>query len=165
MRVFIHTSWGDIVMEEEGGILQSCTLPTLHHPPRKPFAVTGVSSTDGDVTSKTLRDVKRFAKACFEGRAATLPSFAFPDGSAFHRKVWKALLRIPAGRTQSYGELARRIGHPRAARAVGQACGANPLPLIIPCHRVTAAHGGLGGFSCGLAWKELLLDRERAVKD
>ena len=161
MSVCIHTSWGDIVMEEKGGALRSCTLPTWHRAPRRPFKVTGVSSTDGVVTAKTLRDVGQFAKACFEGRAATLPSFLFPDGPAFHRKVWKALLRIPAGRTQSYGALARRIGHPRAARAVGQACGANPLPLIIPCHRVTAVHGALGGFSCGLAWKELLLDRER----
>ena len=64
------------------------------------------------------------------------------------------------GQTMSYGEIARKAGKPGAARAAGQACGANPIPLIIPCHRIVTSDGRLGGFSCGLAWKEKLLDAE-----
>jgi O-6-methylguanine DNA methyltransferase len=71
--------------------------------------------------------------------------------------------RIPPGGTLSYGEIANRIGKPGGARAVGNACGANPLPLFIPCHRVVAAGGGLGGFSSGTAWKTLLLEREQGA--
>jgi O-6-methylguanine DNA methyltransferase len=71
------------------------------------------------------------------------------------------MLEIPRGQVWTYGELARHIGHPRAARAVGQACRANPLPLFIPCHRVTGANNTLGGFSCGPAWKVLLLKLEQ----
>lgn len=78
----------------------------------------------------------------------------------FHRKVLAAARRIPYGRTVTYGELARRAGSPRAARATGQAMAHNPVPLIVPCHRVVAAGGGLGGFGGGLAMKRLLLALE-----
>lgn len=81
---------------------------------------------------------------------------------AFRRAVWRALRALPRGRTATYGELARRAGNPRAARAAGTACGANPLPLFVPCHRAVAAGGRLGGFSSGLAWKRLLLSGEGA---
>lgn len=81
-------------------------------------------------------------------------------GTKFQRKVWRALQRIPYGETRSYAWVAAAIGHPKALRAVGRACGANPLPLIIPCHRVVAANGALGGFSGGLAWKRRLLALE-----
>lgn len=77
----------------------------------------------------------------------------------FHRKVLAAARRIPYGRTVTYGELARRAGSPRAARAAGQAMAHNPVPLIVPCHRVVAS-GGLGGFGGGLALKRLLLALE-----
>ena len=80
----------------------------------------------------------------------------------FHRKVLTAARRIPYGRTATYGELARRAGSPRAARAVGQAMAHNPVALIVPCHRVVAAGGGLGGFGGGLALKRRLLALERA---
>ncbi|MCK4277043.1 MAG: methylated-DNA--[protein]-cysteine S-methyltransferase, partial [Phycisphaerae bacterium] len=79
----------------------------------------------------------------------------------FHRKVLTAARRIPYGRTATYGELARRAGSPRAARAVGQAMAHNPVALLIPCHRVVAAGGGLGGFGGGLALKRRLLALER----
>jgi len=78
----------------------------------------------------------------------------------FHRKVLAAARRIPCGRTVTYGELARRAGSPRAARAAGQAMAHNPVPLIVPCHRVVAAGGGLGGFGGGLALKRRLLALE-----
>lgn len=83
------------------------------------------------------------------------------DGTDFQEAVWSELLRIPAGETRSYGEVARRIKRPKAFRAVAQACGANPVPVIIPCHRVIASDGCLGGFSAGLERKVFLLDCER----
>jgi len=78
----------------------------------------------------------------------------------FQRRVWQVLRTIPFGETRSYAWVARRIGQPQAARAVGAACGANPVPIIIPCHRVVASDGSLGGFSGGLRWKKRLLALE-----
>ena len=82
------------------------------------------------------------------------------SGTPFQRAVWRAMLTIPRGETRSYGWIARKIGRPRATRAVGAACGANPIPVIVPCHRVIAGDGSIGGFSSGLAWKRKLLRLE-----
>jgi len=81
----------------------------------------------------------------------------------FQRKVWELLAEIPAGETRTYGELARMSGNPERARAVGQACNANPLPLIIPCHRLIGATG-IGGYAGGLAMKKHLLEFEQKKK-
>ncbi len=89
--------------------------------------------------------------------------FALPlalDGTAFQKKVWKALAQVPPGRTLSYRDLAGKCGNARAARAVGGAVGANPACVVVPCHRVIAADGSLGGFSGGLARKRTLLAHE-----
>jgi methylated-DNA-[protein]-cysteine S-methyltransferase len=83
--------------------------------------------------------------------------------SAFHRRVLLAASRIPAGQVVSYGDIARRIGRPGGSRAVGQALGHNPLPIVIPCHRVVAAGGRLGGYTGGLAVKKKLLRLEGAL--
>jgi len=80
--------------------------------------------------------------------------------SEFTSGVWAQISRIPCGSRQSYGEIAQALGRPGASRAVGRACGANPIPILVPCHRVVAADGGLGGFSGGLHWKRWLLERE-----
>ncbi|MDD5585957.1 MAG: methylated-DNA--[protein]-cysteine S-methyltransferase [Alphaproteobacteria bacterium] len=82
------------------------------------------------------------------------------DGTPFQRQVWKALLGIPAGRVASYGEIARRIKRPKAARAVGRALSANPVLVLVPCHRVIAANGSLGGYLCGQSIKKRLLKAE-----
>ncbi|HZL80096.1 MAG TPA: methylated-DNA--[protein]-cysteine S-methyltransferase [Candidatus Limnocylindrales bacterium] len=82
------------------------------------------------------------------------------DGTAFQKSVWNALRKISPGKTKSYGEIARTIGRPKAVRAVGGACGANPVPVLVPCHRVLAANKKLGGFSGGLDWKRKLLASE-----
>lgn len=82
-------------------------------------------------------------------------------GTDFQRRVWEQLLAIPYGETISYGELARRIGQPTASRAVGLANGQNPVAIVVPCHRVVAANGGLGGYGWGLDRKSWLLDLER----
>lgn len=86
-------------------------------------------------------------------------------GSAFQQRVWQALRDIPAGSTLSYSELARRIGSPKAARAVAGACAANPLALAIPCHRVVRSDGALSGYRWGVARKRALLEREAAEKN
>jgi O-6-methylguanine DNA methyltransferase len=83
-------------------------------------------------------------------------------GTLFQKKVWSALMKIPYGRTRSYGEIARAIGHPKAYRAVGNANGQNSIPLIVPCHRVIENNGGLGGFGHGVKVKKQLLDFEKA---
>jgi methylated-DNA-[protein]-cysteine S-methyltransferase len=82
------------------------------------------------------------------------------NGTDFQQNVWSALASIPYGQTWTYGQLAKHIGKPRASRAVGAANGANPLPIIIPCHRVVAAGGKLGGFGGGLEMKNSLLTLE-----
>ncbi|MCL2629694.1 MAG: MGMT family protein [Alphaproteobacteria bacterium] len=87
-------------------------------------------------------------------------------GTDFQKKVWAELMKIPRGTTISYAELARRIGHPKAVRAVGTAVGKNPYPIKIPCHRVIASNGTIGGFALGLDMKrKLLKDEGVTIKD
>jgi methylated-DNA-[protein]-cysteine S-methyltransferase len=83
-----------------------------------------------------------------------------PAGTDFQKQVWKAARQIPFGQTRSYWWIAVRIGNPHAMRAVGSALGANPLLLFVPCHRVLRQDGALGGFACGIAWKQKLLKHE-----
>jgi O-6-methylguanine DNA methyltransferase len=110
-----------------------------------------------------LLDEVRARVLSYLNEGAPLPYFALDlrDGTPFQQKVWEALVRIPMGETRSYRDIAVQIGHPRSSRAVGQACARNPILLLVPCHRVTAGGGGLGGFSCGLHVKEALLSLER----
>jgi methylated-DNA-[protein]-cysteine S-methyltransferase len=84
-----------------------------------------------------------------------------PRGSGFERAVWERLTRIPYGGTSTYGEVARAVGRPGGAQAVGLACGRNPLAIVVPCHRVVGADGGLVGFGGGLPRKRFLLDLEQ----
>jgi AraC family transcriptional regulator of adaptative response/methylated-DNA-[protein]-cysteine methyltransferase len=85
-------------------------------------------------------------------------------GTVFQRRVWEALRRIPRGETRTYAELARAVGAPAAVRAVGSACGANPVALVIPCHRAVRTDGGLGGYAWGLERKRQLLKLEKGSK-
>jgi AraC family transcriptional regulator of adaptative response/methylated-DNA-[protein]-cysteine methyltransferase len=108
--------------------------------------------------------LERLATAVVElvdraGLAADIPLDLL--GTAFQQRVWRALREIPRGTTVTYAELARRIGAPAAARAVGTACGANPVAVAVPCHRALRGDGGLGGYRWGLARKKALLARER----
>jgi AraC family transcriptional regulator of adaptative response/methylated-DNA-[protein]-cysteine methyltransferase len=131
---------------------------------------------DPDTLAQDLQD--RFPRATFVGgdpafEAVVSRVVAFVDapatgldlpldvrGTAFQQRVWQALRRIPAGSTASYAEIARRIGAPASARAVAQACAANPLAVAIPCHRVVRRDGGLSGYRWGIERKRELLDRE-----
>ena len=107
-----------------------------------------------------LRHARDQLHAYFDGTRLTFDLPLAPEGSAFQRRVWAALCAIPPGETRSYADIARAVGS--APRAVGQANGANPIPLFIPCHRVVAADGSLGGYSGGdgPATKRFLLDLE-----
>jgi methylated-DNA-[protein]-cysteine S-methyltransferase len=115
------------------------------------------------VLDALLRRLQRDLRDYFEGRPV---EFRYPldlaGATPFQRAVWRALRRIPYGQTRSYAKIARAVGRPRAFRAVGAACGNNPLPLLIPCHRVVASNGKIGGFSSGLRWKKYLLALEVA---
>jgi methylated-DNA-[protein]-cysteine S-methyltransferase len=106
--------------------------------------------------------VIRQLREYFAGKRREFDLPLAPRGTEFQRRVWQALRAIPYGETICYGELARRIGNPRASRAVGLANGANPLPIIVPCHRVIGADGTLTGFGGGLAIKRALLALEGA---
>ena len=114
------------------------------------------------------RDDAHFAPAAKQLNAyfaGELTSFDLPlhfAGTGFQNEVWRALCDIPFGRTITYGELARRIGRPKSSRAVGAANGANPLPIVVPCHRVIGADNSLTGFSSGIEIKKHLLDHEGA---
>jgi methylated-DNA-[protein]-cysteine S-methyltransferase len=99
----------------------------------------------------------------FEGRRRTFALPLAPEGTPFQLRVWNALLEIPYGETISYGELAARIGDRSASRAVGLANGSNPLPIVIPCHRVIGSNGKLTGYGGGLPIKQQLLTLERGA--
>jgi methylated-DNA-[protein]-cysteine S-methyltransferase len=99
----------------------------------------------------------------FAGVRTTFDLPLDPPGTAFQRQVWDALRTIPYGATTSYSELARRLGDPGATRAVGAANGKNPIPIIVPCHRVIGARGELTGFGGGLDRKRWLLEHEGAL--
>jgi O-6-methylguanine DNA methyltransferase len=94
------------------------------------------------------------------GKKSKLPPLDWTGKTEFQKSVWRQMLKISTGKTKSYGEIASAIGNPKAVRAVGGACGANPVPVLVPCHRVLAANKKLGGFSGGLDWKRSLLKRE-----
>jgi len=118
----------------------------------------GHRSAQGEFEQRVARELEQYL-------AGRLKEFTFPvyaEGSEFNELVWHELEKIPYGETISYGELACRVGNPKAARAVGTANGKNPIPIVIPCHRVVATGGKLGGFGGGLPLKRKLLDLEAA---
>jgi methylated-DNA-[protein]-cysteine S-methyltransferase len=111
--------------------------------------------------AEPLRETSRQLRAYFSGELETFDLPLAPEGTPFQLTVWKHLCDIPYGETISYGELARRIGNPNASRAVGLANGSNPIPIVIPCHRVIGSNGKLTGYGGGLPIKETLLALER----
>ncbi|MFT3859753.1 methylated-DNA--[protein]-cysteine S-methyltransferase [Micropruina sp.] len=114
-------------------------------------------SAASDAAAEQLREYFDGARTRFDLRLN-------PAGTVFQRRVWAALSEIPYGRTTSYGELARRIGQPAAARAVGLANGRNPLAIVVPCHRVIGASGTLTGYAGGLHRKRWLLNHESVAQ-
>lgn len=123
----------------------------------------------GDIVSTSssacqLQDVADRLRLYFDGHEVDFPDrLDLSEATHFQREVWRATRLIPYGETRSYGYVAARIGKPGAARAVGQALGRNPFPIVVPCHRVLAGDSKLGGFSGGLDMKRYLLSLEGAV--
>jgi len=107
-----------------------------------------------------FREVIRQLRLYFAGELEQFDLALAPQGTAFQLKVWQRLCEIPYGETISYGELARRLDNPNASRAVGLANGSNPIPIVIPCHRVIGSNGKLTGYGGGLPIKEKLLALE-----
>ncbi len=112
---------------------------------------------DRAVHSETIRQLQAY----FAGELESFDLQLAPEGTPFQLGVWRTLCEIPFGQTISYGELASRIGNPKASRAVGLANGSNPIPIVIPCHRVIGSNGKLTGYGGGLPIKEKLLALER----
>ncbi|ODU01124.1 MAG: cysteine methyltransferase [Planctomycetes bacterium SCN 63-9] len=146
---------GELILTSDGKSLTGLYMRTPRH---------------GDDPRSLLRhddgpfqDVRRQLDEYFEGERAAFDVPLSPTGTPFQRRVWEELSRIPYGSTISYAELARRVGNAGASRAVGSANGRNPISIIVPCHRVIASDGGLGGFGGGLERKEWLLSMESGV--
>jgi methylated-DNA-[protein]-cysteine S-methyltransferase len=126
---------------------------------------TGAAKIDleAENNSRKLAEVQRQVTQYADGKRRGFDFELAAEGPDFDKKVWTALLDIPFGTTTSYGAVAKRIGHPTAARAVGAANGANPIALIVPCHRVIGADGSLTGYGGGLPLKRKLLEHEARI--
>ena len=125
----------------------------------KDAPVTQQSSADS-LVKETCKQLDEY----FAGKRQTFDLPLAPQGTSFQQTAWKQLQKIPYGQTISYSQEAKAIGHPKACRAVGSANGKNPIAIIIPCHRVIAADGGLGGYASGLDIKMRLLELEKGYR-
>ncbi|MDR1009251.1 MAG: methylated-DNA--[protein]-cysteine S-methyltransferase [Rickettsiales bacterium] len=143
-KISFLTVIGPLTIAEEGGAVRSIL-----------FMDDG-SEGHSDLLDEASAQVRAF----LDGRLRRFDLPILYDGGEFFMRAWDAMLRIPYGEAQTYGDIASKAGYPRAARAVGMACNRNPLPLIIPCHRVVGANGWIGGFGGGLDIKRKLLEIE-----
>jgi O-6-methylguanine DNA methyltransferase len=158
MKLIIETKEGDFTAHYSENGLSKLDFPTAGKTraqiAAKETEVSPQVSHWHELTIRALQD------ALAGRQPRMLPPLDLSAGTDFQRRVWGALRRIAAGRTRSYAEVAAGLGQPKAARAVGSACGANPIPVLVPCHRVLAANHHLGGFSGDINWKRTLLARE-----
>lgn len=145
MQVALDSPLGGIVLTEKEGRLI-----------RLEFAERPVFSSESPV----LREAEKQLREYFAGKRKIFSLPLAPEGTPFQRAAWEALQKIPYGETRSYAWEAMQMGRPGACRAVGNANGKNPLPILIPCHRVIAADGTIGGYSSGVWRKEYLLALE-----
>jgi methylated-DNA-[protein]-cysteine S-methyltransferase len=150
---YIESPIGTLLLAADANGLQQILFSTDGRPARPDPA------WQEDATA--LAEVVRQLKAYFAGELESFNLLLAPKGTPFQQKVWSELQQIPYGETVSYGELARRIGNPKASRAVGLANGSNPISIVIPCHRVIGANGKLTGYGGGLPIKEKLLALEK----
>jgi methylated-DNA-[protein]-cysteine S-methyltransferase len=156
-RTTVDSPIGTITLVAEDGILVEVHLPNETPPAgQAEDAPPGEDSVLGQASTQ-LREY-------FAGERFEFDVPLAPRGTPFQLAAWQALRTIPYGETISYGEQARRLGDRNLARAVGAANGRNPLPIIVPCHRVVGANGHLTGFGGGIECKAWLLDHERAVR-
>lgn len=122
----------------------------------------GNSESGGDFyLSKQDKELEIQLEEYFNGKRKSFSVPLKPKGTDFQEKVWKELLKIPCGEVKTYGEIAKALGNPKSARAVGLACNKNPIIILIPCHRVVGKNGNLTGYACGLDMKKKLLSIEK----
>lgn len=153
----VDTPFGEMLLAGDEKALHHVLLPN---------AAAGKSETLDDAKEGrpgAVAEAELQLKAYFAGSLRRFDLPLEPIGTPFQRAVWSALAGIPYGRTVSYGRLAEQVGKPTAYRAVGAANGRNPLPVVLPCHRVIGSNGKLVGFGGGLELKEDLLEHERRV--
>ncbi len=153
----IATPVGELVVTSDGDSLTSVRFEEHAH--IAPLA----GRSQRDERAAPLAEAKRQLAAYFAGELRVFSLPLAPRGSDFQRKVWAALGEIPFGATSTYGALARRLGAPNHARAVGHANGRNPLSIFVPCHRVVGASGALTGYAGGVERKRWLLVHEGAI--
>ncbi|MGO4223416.1 methylated-DNA--[protein]-cysteine S-methyltransferase [Lysobacter sp. TAF61] len=158
--MIVHTT----IASPVGPLLLAASDDGLHliefHTPRHPMR-RNAQWRQGD--NALLRLATRQLDEYFAGKRRDFELELAPQGTPFQREVWQTLAAIPYGATISYAQLAQRIGKPAAVRAVGAANGRNPLPLVLPCHRVIGSDGSLTGFGGGLPTKQFLLQMEGAL--
>ena len=152
LTTIVGSPVGHLTLEAQDGCLVGLHLEEQRHPTVPPPG----SRRDDE----RFEDIRTQLEEYFAGERTAFEVPLRLEGTEFQLRVWDALCRIPYGETISYGELARRVGNPKASRAVGLANGRNPVAIIVPCHRVIAADGTLGGYGGGLDRKSVLLDLE-----
>jgi len=150
----VATPVGELVLSGDDRFLHHVLLPGS-------FEEADLDPSRREPTAATDEAAEQLA-AYFEHRLRDFDLPLDPKGTEFQRKVWFALGDIPYGETESYGSLAARVGNPKACRAVGMTNGRNPLPIVLPCHRVIGADGSLTGYGGGIDLKRRLLEHERS---
>ncbi len=150
---FLNTPVGEILLTKKQNILHTICFPKKN----KQFILDSLWEKNNDEFSREIKEIIDY----FSGRLKKFSKIPLPKGTDFQQKIWKALLDIPYGATMSYQEIAKAAGSPKGARAAGNALNINPIPIIIPCHRVIGKNGSLTGFGGGLNVKKYLLDLEQ----
>jgi len=157
---------GELILTASETALTGVYFPTSRHVPPRHEVERGsggeVLSGDGPDNSVLARTREQLSEY-FAGTRTSFDLPLDPRGTPFELSVWQELRAIPFGATRSYSDIARRLGDPRSTRAVGAANGKNPIPIIVPCHRVIGAHGELTGFGGGIDRKRWLLEHEGAL--
>ncbi len=155
MKYFTHidTPIGKILAVKKQNILYELFFPENN----RPITPDALWKEDKIRFLKETREISDY----FSGQLKEFSNICLPEGTDFQQKIWKALLDIPYGSVISYQEIAEAAGSPQAARAAGNALNKNPLPIIIPCHRVIGKNGNLRGFGGGLPVKQYLLEHEQ----
>jgi methylated-DNA-[protein]-cysteine S-methyltransferase len=152
----VETPIGSLRVSGDEGVVSSLYMPgQRHRPPDDPMEI-----RDDERLAQVAAELAEYFAGSRRGFGVGVE---FLTGTAFQRGVWQELMSIPYGETVSYGELATRLGCPQASRAVGLANGRNPVSIIVPCHRVVGARGGLTGYGGGIERKQWLLDHENSV--
>ena len=151
---YIDSPIGRLLLGTDGEALTRIDMDVADRPPRD------LENWACDATAGPLPEVARQLEEYFTGRRRVFDLPIRLEGTEFQRRAWRMLMEIPYGQTRSYGEQAKRIGNPNASRAVGLANGRNPIPIVVPCHRVIGADGSLTGFGGGIERKRWLLAHE-----